>query len=66
VGHFADLIDAWAAENDANEKLFRLGAALLAASPPTSSTLARISLLAAATRGRPPGVGAVCQMRHGT
>ena len=31
VGYFADLIDAWAAENDANEKLFRLGAALLAA-----------------------------------
>lgn len=31
VGYFADLIDVWAAENDANEKLFRLGAALLSA-----------------------------------
>jgi len=29
VGYFADLIDAWAAENDANDKLFRLGGALL-------------------------------------
>ena len=31
VGYFADLIDAWAAENDANERLFRLGSAVLTA-----------------------------------
>ena len=29
VGYFAELIDAWAPDNDANETLFRLGAAVL-------------------------------------
>ncbi len=69
VGYFADLIDAWAAENDANERLFRLGGALLtalAAGTPIDALARYFEYWLLRLEGRLSVVDDLCEMRHGT